>query len=592
MQISLKMIIRKSVQPQLQAHVQSSSDAPAQALYKIISQLAPDTQVQVLGLIGDRKDLSAVNYVNEMLNSQNAQVRLASIDAMSKLGDFASASTLFNIAVNGSGDEKTAAHLGLVGMTGTNVVVLVNANAMSGTIPMRVEAIKLIGERHMTDSTGNLLTIATEDNEDTSSAAFKSLGEVADTSSIPTIVDLITKAKSDEARKSGVTTLKSILSKAKNKDAAAQVVIDQINKADEQVKVSLISSLSSLGGSKALVTVVETTKSSDQTLKDTAIRTLCDWPDFEATGNLLTIASNPETSLAHHVLAIRGILRLIDQSYSVSLDDRAILCLSTYDIARRNEEKGQVIATMGTLPASKIADKLLEIAQGDTLKNEAALAAVQMAGSMARTDGQASQALAQKVLEMNISSDINTQAQAVISGRGGRGGFGGNNRMGQRGARNPVVRPDRAKRIAAVKELETQIAALKEAIEKAPEKDPNFAALDNNARTQAIAAMQPENDAINAIQATLESLRDSNAGAGAGRGGMNMMGGMPGFNTSSDDALSELRVLANNEKATKTVERIDVLIKEALAPANTRRGGMMGGATRGGGNRRNTTGGQ
>ena len=566
---------------------QSSSDAPAQALYKILSQLEPDTQVQVLGLIGDRKDLSATGYAKEMLDSKNAQVRLASIDAMSKLGDSVSAETLFNIAANGTGDEKAAAHLGLVQMKGTNVEVLVNANSASGPVPSRVEAINLIGERHMSSSSKNLVAFAQEDNEDTSSAAFKALAEVADVSSIPTLVDLITKAKSDEARDSGITTLKSVLSKAKDKDTAAQVVIDQINKADGSVKISLLSSLSAVGGQKALSVIIAAANSSDENTKDTAIRTLCNWPDYEATKNLLNIASDSKTALNHHVLAIRAILRLVDQSSSVSLDDRAALCLLTYDIARRNEEKGQIIAALGALPTSKASDKLLEIAQGDTLKSEAGLAAVQLASNMQRTDRQTAQALAQKVLDMNISSEINTQAQNVISGRGGRGGFGAGGRTGgQRGFRGPVARPDKAARLASVKNLETQLAALKAAVEKAPDKDPNLATLDQEALTQAIAAMQPEMDAITAIQTTLESLRGSSTGGG-GRGGMAGMFGMGGM--SSDDTLSELRVLANSEKATKTVERIDTLIKEALSPAGGRRGGGMmggfggaGGANRGG----------
>jgi HEAT repeat protein len=550
----------------------SSSDAPAQALSAVLTQLEPDTQIQVLGLIGDRKDISSANVVKEALNSTNAQVRLASIDAMSKLGDASSAGTLFSLAVNGSGDEKKAAHLGLVNMKGTNIEILVNANSLSGTIPMRVEAINLIGERHMTDSAVNLLTFAAEDDEQTSSAAFKALGEVADVTSIPTIINLITTAKSDEARKSGTTTLKSILSKAKDKDAAAEVVISQINKSTGQVKLSLLTSLNALGGSKALATITEATKSSDADTKDAAIRTLCDWPDYEAAKELHNIASKTETSLAHHVLAIRGILRLIDKSSSIQVEDRAALCLATYDIARRNEEKGQIISSMAALPTSKISDKLIEIAKGTDLKNEAALAALQLASNMQRTNSQASQALAQSIIDMNISSTINEQAQNVISGRRGMGG----NRGGtQRTARGPVARPDKAARLNSIKELETQFAALKAAIDKAPDQDPNMATLDEAGRAKAMEIIQPEQDAISAIQTTLAALRGTSTGGG-NRGGRGGMGGT----TSSPDILSELRILANGEKATKTVERVDALIKESLTQTN-RRGGM-GGAGMGG----------
>ncbi|MBN1973955.1 MAG: HEAT repeat domain-containing protein [Sedimentisphaerales bacterium] len=550
----------------------SPSDAPAQALSKILLQLQPDTQVQVLGLIGERKDLSSINVVKESLAGSNTQVRLASIDAMSKLGDASSAQILFDLAVNGTGNEKAAAHQGLVNMSGTNIAILLNANSMSGTVPMRVEAINLLGEKKMTDSSENLLNIAAEDNEQISSAAFSALAEAAAPSIIPELVGLISKTTNDSARNSGITTLKSIVSKAQDKETAALLIIEQIKKSEGQIKTSLLSSLSAAGGSKALASVIEAAKSTDESYKDSAIRTLCNWPDYEAAKTLIDIASKSETSVAHHVLAVRGILRLIDGNVSVPVEDRASLCLSTYEIARRNEEKGQIISAMANLPGSKVADKLMEIAGGDTLKSEAALAAVQLAGNISRTDGQAGQALAQKVIDLNISEQINLEAQNVISGRTTRGSRAGGG-MGQRGFRGPVARPDKAARLASIKELETQLAALKAAIDKAPDKDPNLAALDETARMQAIQAMQPETDAITAIQTTLASLR-AGGSSGGGRGGRGGTGGMG--NTASPDVLSELRVLANGEKAPKTVARLDTLIKEAQTQTGRRAGGMGG----------------
>ena len=409
----------------------ASSDAPAKALSAILSDLKPDTQIQVLGLIGDRKDISAINQVKNTLNSNEESVRLASIETMSKLGDTESAKLLFDKAVNGMGTEKQAAHQGLVQMDGTNVEVLINANSRTGETPSRVEAIRIIGQRGMKEASENLLAIATEDNEQTSAAAFEALSNIADTSSIPTLVELISQAKSERARRSGIATLKAILTKAEDKDATAQIVIDQMNKSNSEVKTALLTSLNSLGGSKALAAVIEATKSSDETTKDSAIRTLCDWPDYEATKTLFEIASNSETSLAHHVLSIRAIARLIESANFVSLEERVALALSTYDIARRTEEKGQIIATMGTLADTQIVDKLLGIAKGETLKTEAALALIQLAGNMQRSDRQASQELAQQILDMNISEQVNTQAQAVLSGRNrGRGNFGGNRGAG------------------------------------------------------------------------------------------------------------------------------------------------------------------
>jgi len=173
-------------------------------------------------------------------------------------------------------------------------------------------------------------------------------------------------------------------------------------------------------------------------------------------------------------------------------------------------------------------------------------------------------------------------------GGGGMGGFGGGagGGMGMRGARGPVQRPDKAARLASIAELEKQIATLKEAIQKAPAKDTEVTAESDEATIQkATEERQAETDAIAAIQTTLGALRGQ-AAAGGGRGGRGGFGG-----GASTDVLSELRVIAKDEKATKTIAKLDALIKEALTTGGARgnrggRGGgagMMGGGMMGGG---------
>ena len=179
------------------------------------------------------------------------------------------------------------------------------------------------------------------------------------------------------------------------------------------------------------------------------------------------------------------------------------------------------------------------------------------------------------VLALVVS--VSGQPAGGGGGRGAGGGFGGGMGMGggmggRGGMRRAVERPDRAARLDAVKQLETQIAALKAAIEKAPAADPNIANLEGDALTKFMDVYTPESDAINAIQQTLTSLRGG--GSRGGRGG------------ASQDVLSELRVLAQKEKATKTMARLDALIQEAQNRANRRGAGGFGGGQFGGGGQR------
>ncbi len=157
---------------------------------------------------------------------------------------------------------------------------------------------------------------------------------------------------------------------------------------------------------------------------------------------------------------------------------------------------------------------------------------------------------------------------------GAGGGFGGGqvglegmggSMMGSGMGRGMRIekRPTKEERLASVKELEKQVAALKEAIEKSPEKDPNIAKLEGSNLTKFMDVYAPESDAINNIQKTLSSLGSASA---SGRAGTSL----------TSAVISELLTLAKQEEAAKLTLRLEVLAKEAEASSN-RGGGMMGG---------------
>jgi len=168
-------------------------------------------------------------------------------------------------------------------------------------------------------------------------------------------------------------------------------------------------------------------------------------------------------------------------------------------------------------------------------------------------------------------------------GMGGFGGAGGGMGMGagmmgggRGGARAVRPRPEKAARLAAVAELEKEVAALKAAVEKAPAKDPNLATIKDADLTKFMDAYTVESNEINKIQATLTSMQRTAAGAGMGMARM-------GAGAPSEEVLTELSDLAKGENATKTAARIAELIQAAQQRGNRGgAGGAGGGAGRGG----------
>lgn len=403
------------------------STVSTNALARILSSAGPGAQVQILSLLAERGETSTINTITGLLSSDDQAVRLAAINALSAIGTEAAARPLLRVAVSGEEPTADAARQGLAIMTGAGVEELVRAQAATGNAGTRAAAIRLLGQRQTLGAAESLFGYAAESNEDISVAAFTALADVASPDDINTLVGVLGRTRGSEALEAGIATLRIILSQAEDTEATARTINAQMDRSSQAMKVSLLSTLDALGGPAALAAVNEAALSSDEAMRDAGIRTLSNWPDFEATSSLLAIASNPSTSLTHYVLAYQGALRLIQSDNSVPLEDREELCLSAFDQARRDEERIQAISAMGSLASVSMGERLLEIAEGDALQAEAGMAALQVASRMLRSDQEAAEDLAQAVLDLNISEDLNSTAEQIKSGQMMRfgGGFPG-----------------------------------------------------------------------------------------------------------------------------------------------------------------------
>jgi hypothetical protein len=174
-------------------------------------------------------------------------------------------------------------------------------------------------------------------------------------------------------------------------------------------------------------------------------------------------------------------------------------------------------------------------------------------------------------------------AGGARGGVGGRAGAAGGMGAGGRGGIATVTtqRPNKQTRLAAIAEIEQQIAALNASIQKAPATDPCIPKLQGEALTTFTNQYNEETNALNVIVTTLNNIRPAAGARGGGRG----MGGGGGSLTA--EQITELIALAKEDKVTKLVSRLENLAKEAAAqPA---RSGGMGGSGMGSGGGGNDT---
>ncbi|MBM4047663.1 MAG: discoidin domain-containing protein, partial [Planctomycetes bacterium] len=160
-------------------------------------------------------------------------------------------------------------------------------------------------------------------------------------------------------------------------EKGTQLFLGGLSAADMATRCSLLRVLGRLGGEKALQVVTADTKSADTAVKDAAVRALMEWPDASAATELLNIARGTET-LAHHVLALRGGVRLVVASERPP-QEKTRFYKDAMAAARRPEDKKLVIAGLANERSVEALNVVAEHLGDEALRTEAALAVVKMA---------------------------------------------------------------------------------------------------------------------------------------------------------------------------------------------------------------------
>ncbi|MBI9019521.1 MAG: HEAT repeat domain-containing protein [Phycisphaerae bacterium] len=315
-------------------------------LTDMLTDLSPENQKQVLGLIAKRGNYSSIAPVKELLNSPDQSVRLEAVNTLASLGCQESAIELIQIASSANDPCRKLAAKQLALMTGPDVTETIMAQASTGDTAKRSIAIALLAQRQVPDAGKILLGYAAEDDDIIKAAALKTLTAIAGPADLVAVVNLINKTSDKTAVNNGLDALKSILTAAKDKQTISKIYIDQINKAPVANQPALFSLLNILATDDALALLTKAVDSDNEAIKDSAIRTISKWSDYKAAKTLMAIAASAETSTTHHVLAIRGAINIAKSDTKSSAKDRIALCQTIIETARRDEEKNQAQAVL------------------------------------------------------------------------------------------------------------------------------------------------------------------------------------------------------------------------------------------------------
>jgi uncharacterized protein YbaA (DUF1428 family) len=191
----------------------------------------------------------------------------------------------------------------------------------------------------------------------------------------------------------------------------------QAQQASGQRQTALFEVMALVGGRDGLNAIVSFTTTGTDDVKDAAIRALCQWQEFDAVKPLLSIAAAPGAKEVHTILALRAVCRIVESAQNEPPQSRVDAVQAGLKAAVRSEEKMQLVSALATIKNRKAADVMVGLLADPALKSDVALAALNLAEGIHKTDRSAATKLAEEVKRANISPALTKRAAKLLASR-------------------------------------------------------------------------------------------------------------------------------------------------------------------------------
>ncbi len=334
--------------------------------------------VTLLGDLADPADPVGLPVVVEAAKSDNADVRIAALEALGTLGTAEHVTLLMDAAMDPTEEVAAEAQKSLGALAGDEVDRAVLAALDSDT--RRALAVRMIGRRRITAAVPKLLTLMKQD--DTKLEAITALGETISLKELDVLAEQL-DTESTELREVVHAAMHAACYRMPDRDATAVKLAGYLRGASEETVKFVMDELRQVGGPKALSAVAQAAGSKNTTRKDYATQALGGWLDTSAAPVLIALAQS-EGRTKYGIRGLRAYIRLARQ-FSMPEDQRAAMCRRALKTADRDEEKKLVLEVLGRYPSAEMLAIAVDVAKTTpSLKSDAEAVAAAIARKIGR----------------------------------------------------------------------------------------------------------------------------------------------------------------------------------------------------------------
>ncbi len=382
----------------------------------------PLVQIQLINLLADKEDKSALPILTSLLNSDDLNLRLTAIDAVAKAGKEDAIGPLIRVIENNGNTEQgksssspaskelEKAKSALLTIAGNNVIDHV-AKALPNASPQSKVALLDILAKRRAAQYGHLVFPETESSDPSVRlAAAKALADVAtkdDAERIAKLLNNSTDAALTRAYQNAITNT-ILLEPSKAAQIAATQKLMQNSGNNQHLYYSV---LSDVGGKEALDIVLSEYKNGDAKQKEAAMKALSAWKDDAALDAVYTIAKTSSGETKNTVL--NSFIAGINKSKNTT-DQKVLMFRNAMALASTLDQKKNILSGISensTLQSLLFVSKYFDDAP---LQQNAVQAVINIVLDHKELYGKNVEAIANKAIELNKDTESDYLKQALI----------------------------------------------------------------------------------------------------------------------------------------------------------------------------------
>lgn len=332
-------------------------DTVCTAALATLPHLPAPLQVIILKALAVRPDPDtiAAATVVDLLKSPDNNVRAAAVCLLQRVGGAAEVPALVEIAAARGDLLAPVAQQALATLRGDGVdPALAAATQRNTPSAQRGAALTALGQRGYAQSVEIALEmIASTQDADAQRTYWRILRDLTEPEHLAPLLRALARSPDGPVRAEAEKTTAECLRRTTAADAATQEVLTVLAAAPPAARPTLTALLAVRPGSTAATALMGLLQDPDANCRYEAAKALESWPSAEPYAALRTYAAATDLE-THHVLALRGCIRMLDLDKNLSETDRGQRLDDLATGARRDAERDLIRAARDTLRVSDL----------------------------------------------------------------------------------------------------------------------------------------------------------------------------------------------------------------------------------------------